>query len=267
MKNPEKQLILNCEKLETRVAQINKGRLEEYEIERPQEEAIVGSVYLAKIVNHESSLKAAFVDIGAEKNAFLHYWDMLPASYDAVDSVNRKQVKPEQKKKSGISMRIRKLFGKAEVSRNLQEREKRRRRQKISVKDVPQIFPQGAELLVQVTKGPIGTKGARVTTNISIPGRFLVLLPYSDHIGLSSKIDNRKERDRLRKILAELDVPDGMGLICRTSGEGRKSVFFKRDLDMLLDYWTKWKRPWKDPKCRRWSTGNRTCLSARCGTS
>lgn len=101
------------------------------------------------------------------------------------------------------------------------------------------MFPCGSELLVQVTKGPIGTKGARVTTNLTIPGRYLVLLPYSDHIGLSSKIDENKERDRLKKILRGLDIPDGMGVICRTVGEGRKALFFKRDLDMLLALWHK----------------------------
>ena len=95
------------------------------------------------------------------------------------------------------------------------------------------------ELLVQVVKSPIGTKGARVTTNMSIPGRYLVLMPYSEHIGLSTRIEGGQERDRLRKILASLELPEGMGLICRTVGEGRKATFFKRDLELLLDYWRK----------------------------
>ena len=92
-------------------------------------------------------------------------------------------------------------------------------------------------ILVQVVKGPISTKGARVTTDISIPGRFLVLMPNNDHIGLSAKIEGAPERERLRKILAELTLPEGMGVICRTVGEGRRSTFFKRDLTLLLDYW------------------------------
>ncbi len=95
------------------------------------------------------------------------------------------------------------------------------------------------ELLVQVTKGPIGTKGARITTDISIAGRFLVLMPYADHLGLSSKIEGEVERTRLRKVLETLERPEGMGLICRTVGEGRKSIYFKHDLDILLDYWEK----------------------------
>ena len=234
-----KQLFVSCEKLETRVALLNNGRLEEYQIERSHEDLLAGSIYLARIVNLEDSLQAAFVDIGAEKNAFLHYWDMLPASYDMAEKVNTDTIKSHRKSESSFADKVKKLFGKGSKSKQIQESETKRRRLKITAKDVPSLFPPGSELLVQVVKGPIGTKGARVTTNLSIPGRYLVLLPYSDHIGLSSKIENKKERDRLRQILSELDVPEGMGLICRTVGEGRKKVFFKRDLDMLLDAWHK----------------------------
>ena len=108
---------------------------------------------------------------------------------------------------------------------------------KITTADIPHIFKAGMNILVQVVKGPISTKGARITTDISIPGRFLVLMPNNDHIGLSTKIEGTAERERLRKILDELKLPEKMGLICRTVGEGRRSTFFKRDLDLLLDYW------------------------------
>ena len=117
--------------------------------------------------------------------------------------------------------------------------EAQRRKKKLTVADIPAIFRPGMEILVQVVKSPISTKGARVTTDISIPGRYLVLMPYSEHIGLSTRIEGAQERDRLRKILAALELPEGMGLICRTVGEGRRSTFFKRDLDLLLDYWRK----------------------------
>lgn len=238
-KASNKRLFINCEKLETRVAMLNDGRLEEYQIERTHDEPQVGSIYLAKIVNLEDSLQAAFVDIGAEKNAFLHYWDMLPATYDMVDKINKENVEGAKTVTSSFSQRVRNLFGKGGKSKQIKENENRRRRQKITIKDIPELFPPGSELLVQVVKGTIGTKGARVTTNLSIPGRYLVLLPYSDHLGMSSKIENRKERDRLRKIMSELDLPENMGLICRTVAEGRKQIFFKRDLDILLDFWHK----------------------------
>ena len=245
-----KKIVLNCEKLETRFALLSNNRLEEYEIERFDDSPKVGSIYLGRIVNLEPSLQAAFIDIGAEKNAFLHYRDMLPATYDIVDNI--KKIDAEQaaredagkkgKKKKfldGFSEKIRNFLGGGDKSRRLHDLELAIHRGKITVKDIPKMFPCGSELLVQVTKGPIGTKGARVTTNLTIPGRYLVLLPYSDHIGLSSKIDENKERDRLKKILRGLDIPDGMGLICRTVGEGRKALFFKRDLDMLLSLWHK----------------------------
>src|SRR5207253_603235 len=90
---------------------------------------------------------------------------------------------------------------------------------------------------VQVTKGPISTKGPRISTNISMAGRFLVLMPYSDQCGISRKIDNPKERERLRKILRELNVPEGMGVIIRTVGEGQKARYFIRDLAVLIEQW------------------------------
>lgn len=243
----KRQIIINCEELETRCAMLRNARLEEYEIERPSEEIVPGSIYLGKIVRLEPSLEAAFVDIGAEKNAFLHYRDMLPEIHDIAENIRQinegtqKTESGRKRKKSFLSSfsdKIRAFIG-GDVSRRLRDLENALHKGNITVKDIPKMFPPGSELLVQITKGPIGTKGARVTTNLTIPGRYLVLLPYSDHIGLSSKIEERKERERLRKILRDLDVPEGMGLICRTVGEGRKALFFKRDLDMLLSLWQK----------------------------
>ena len=243
------QIILNCEQLETRFALLRNGRLEEYEIERfdEDEQLLAGSIYLGRVTHLEKKLEAAFVDIGASKNAFLHYKDMLPASYDMLDDIRHMEadsgIQKKNRKKgtvlSRVAEQIRGLVGKTNKAQRLKEFETKLHSGKITVKDIPKMFPCGSELLVQVTKGPIGTKGARVTTNLTIPGRYLVLLPYSDHIGLSSKIDESRERDRLKKILRGLDIPDGMGLICRTVGEGRKALFFKRDLDMLLALWHK----------------------------
>ena len=242
----KKQVILNCEQMETRFALVNCGQLEEYQIERNKtDEVQAGSIIIGKIVNLEPSLQAAFIDIGGEKNAFLHYWDMLPASYEMEKVQRNKELKIEDDKKqkkgketTSFSDKVRSLL-KSKNNNNNQIRTKitNRRKKKISIKDIPEMFPPGTEILVQVVKAPIGTKGARVTTNISLPGRYLVLLPYSEHIGMSSKIENKTERQRLKKIISEFDIPEGMGLICRTVSEGRKKVFLKRDLDILLDYW------------------------------
>src|SRR5213079_2581662 len=165
------KLVLSVEKLETRVALLEGGRLEEYSVERSGSRHIVGSVYKGKVKNIEMGLKAMFVDIGFEKNAFLHFWDAMPAALD-----------------SGIE----------EIDRPKNRRPNRKR---ITVKDIPSIYPVGSEVIVQVTKGPIGTKGPRVTTNLSFAGRYLVLMPFSDRSGVSRKIEDPKERSRLRKVL------------------------------------------------------------------
>jgi len=209
VKKIHKEVIINAETLETRVAVLEEGKLEEFNIERTTEERLVGSIFKGKVRNLEDGLKAAFVDIGFEKNAFLHYWDIVPSSFD-----------------SGV-----------EIVERPTERDRRRDRPKITQKDIPRVYPPGSDIIVQVTKGPIGTKGPRVTTNIVLPGRYLVLLPNSDQSGISRKIENQQERQRLKKILRELSIPDGMGVIMRTVGEGQQKRYFVRDLALLLEEW------------------------------
>jgi len=228
----KKQLIVNCEKLETRVALLNKGRLEEYMLERSDTETTAGSVYLGRIVNLELSLQAAFVDIGEDKNAFLPFRDMLPATFDMVENV-QKSKKTKQGDKPGhsrVSLLSQRLVA-------MEKRVAKCKKKKISINDIPSIFPVNSEILVQVVKGAIGTKGPRVTLNLSIAGRYLVLLPFADNIGLSRKITDKKERERLRDIMKELHIPDGFGCICRTNAEDRKKIFLQRDLDTLLELW------------------------------
>ncbi len=232
-----KKLIINSEQLEKRVALLNRNRLEEYHIERNTDEQLVGSVYLGRIVNLEPSLQAAFVDIGYEKNAFLHYWDMLPASYDLIKGQDKAHGQPR-----GKSGRFEKYLH--EFRNKIDSKQGK----KIQIEDIPKLFPAGSEILVQVTKGPIGTKGPRVSTNITIPGRYLVLIPFADNIGLSGKISDSTERRRIRKILSSLDIPEGMGCICRTVGIGRKAVHFKRDLEFLLGLWEQVEDPGKKVK-------------------
>jgi len=206
-KKLHKEVIINAETLETRVAVTEDGKLEEFNIERTTEERLVGSIFKGRVRNLEDGLKAAFVDIGFEKNAFLHYWDIVPNQFD-----------------SGVEI----------VER---EGAKRRDRPKITQRDIPRLYSPGADIIVQVTKGPIGTKGPRVTTNLVLPGRFLVLLPNSDQSGISRKIENPEERKRLKKILRELHIPDGMGVIMRTAGEGQQLRYFVRDLAFLVEEW------------------------------
>jgi len=208
---PFKELIINSEPLERRVALLTDGVLEKFEVERTGETRMVGAIFKGKIQNLEPGLKAAFVDIGQPKNAFLHYWDIIPESSD-----------------SSI-----------EVVRDNQSAEQRQKKEKVSLKDIPKLYPIGTDIIVQITKAQIGTKGPRVTTNLSLPGRFIVLTPNSSQCGVSRKIEERKERDRLKKILRSLTIPEGMGVIIRTAGEGKKLRYFVRDLHLLLKKWEK----------------------------
>ena len=161
-KGSYRELIINSEPLEKRVALLVDGRLEKFEIERESDNRMVGGIYKGRIKNLDPGLKAAFVDIGYTKNAFLHYWDMLPAAADSsveVVRVNKKKNAPAR----GVEP---------------------------TVKDIPSLYPPGTDIVIQVTKGPIGTKGPRTTTNLSIPGRYLILTPFSDGCGISRKIED-----------------------------------------------------------------------------
>ena len=204
-----RELIINSEPLEKRVALLVDGILDKFEIERESDNRMVGGIFKGRIKNLDAGLKAAFVDIGFSKNAFLHYWDMLPAAADSsveVVRVNRK---------------------KSTAPRTAEP----------TVKDIPGLYPPGTDIVIQVTKGPIGTKGPRTTTNLALPGRYLVLMPYSDQCGISRKIEDSRERQRLRQLLNELTIPEGMGVIVRTAGEGKKPRYFVRDLHLLLRTW------------------------------
>ncbi len=210
-KQPYRELIINAEPLETRVGLLVDGILDKFDIERRRSaQRIVGGIFKGRIKNLDPGLKAAFVDIGLPKNAFLHYWDILPQAADSSVEVVRVNRSSKQKKKK-----------------------------KITLNDIPSHYPTGTEIVIQVTKGPIGTKGPRTTTNLSLPGRFLVLMPYSDQCGISRKIEDVKERNRLKKIIRDLTIPEGMGVIVRTAGEGKKARYFVRDLHIMLKTWDK----------------------------
>lgn len=208
------KIIVNCERLETRVALLENGSLEEYTVERSHDDNIVGSVFKGIVRNIEPGLSAMFVDIGLDKNAFLHFWDAIPEALDA---------------------------GMEEIQRGGkggEEGGKDQQKGRIQSKDIPNLYPVGSEVLVQVTKGPIGNKGPRITTNISLPGRYMVLMPRNDQLGISRKIEDPKERARLRRIMGEkMTIPDKMGVILRTVSAGQKVRYFVRDLAILLEQW------------------------------
>ncbi|MBO6066550.1 MAG: Rne/Rng family ribonuclease [Kiritimatiellae bacterium] len=205
----KREIIINVEELETRVAVVENGRLEEFMVEHDEDERLVGSVFKGRIQNLEHDLQAAFVDIGLKKNAFLHYWDMVP-DVDALmddDDDSRRGGKPRQKQN------------------------------RLSNDEIEKRFPPGSEIIVQVTKGPISTKGPRITANLSIPGRYLVMMPGTKVRGVSKKIGDAKERQRLKKILDRLPLPENVGLVVRTVGQGASAKAFAHDLRNLLSVW------------------------------
>ena len=204
-----RELVINAETLEKRVALLTNGVLDKFEIEHKGENRMVGSIFKGRVQNLEAGLKAAFVDIGQSKNAFLHYWDMLPAANDS----------------------------QVEFIRDNESAEQKQRKARYQAKDIPTLFPAGSDIVIQVVKDTIGTKGPRSTTNIALPGRFLVLMPFSGACGVSRKIEEAPERERLKDILRSLTIPEGMGVIIRTAGEGKQARWFVRDLHMLLRRW------------------------------
>ncbi len=205
--NVFRELVVDDSPIERRVALLENGILQDFEFERYDDVNYVGAIFKGKIQNIEPGLKAMFVNIGHEKNAFLHYWDLLPAANDNSFEITRNN--------------------KSIPAKN------------ISLQEIPSKYPIGSDVLVQITKGQIGTKGPRVTTNIALPGRYLVLMPINGECGISKKIDDAKERSRLRDILNKIKIPDGMGVIIRTAGAGKKVRYFVRDLHILLRRWQK----------------------------
>jgi len=211
-----REILVNVERLETRVAVTENGRLEEFMVEHPEEERLVGSVFKGRVQNLENDLQAAFIDIGLKKNAFLHYWDMTPDADSILDDDD--EPRKGDKKGKGKSSRL-------------------------SNEEIAKRFPPGSEIIVQVTKGPISTKGPRVTANLSIPGRYLVMMPGAKDShgvtlrGVSKKIGDADERKRLKKILDRLPLPDNVGVVVRTVGAGASARAFARDLRNLLAVW------------------------------
>ncbi len=219
----KREIIVNAESLETRVAILENDRLEEFQVEHPTEERIVGSIFKGRIQNLEHDLQAAFVNIGLKKNAFLHYWDMFP------DDDMRLEREEGVRRSSNRGGRGRGRRGRGRSNSN--------KRKRLSNEEIEQRFPPGSEIVVQVTKGAIGTKGPRVTASLSLPGRFLVLMPGSKLKRVARKLADGEERARLKKVLARLEPPTDTGLIVRTAGSGTSRRAFVRDLRGLIASW------------------------------
>lgn len=239
----KREILINGGQRETRVAILEDDRLVELLVDRPDHRRTVGDIYLGRVDAVLPGIQAAFVDIGLEKSAFLHASDLLEpeddddgAEEDEADEAHAEAA--EEANGESAAPRTRRTSwggGKAEP----RQREVGGRR---AIPDIADILKKGQTLPVQVTKEPISTKGCRVTAQISLPGRFLVYMPYASRVGVSRKIESREQRARLREMVTRLLPPDSGGVIVRTVAEGVTEDHFRREITSLLNQWRKIKR-------------------------
>ena len=199
-----KEILINVTPRETRVAVLENGVLQEIYIERASRLGLVGNIYKGKVARVLPGMQAAFIDIGLERAAFLHASDIAPVNNGGID--------PDNGGADGGGER--------------------------KIPNINELLSEGQMLLVQVIKDPLGTKGARLTTHISIPARFLVYMPGLKHLGVSQKIEGELERERLKSLVHELsEQRHEHGFIVRTAAEGQTHEALLSDMDYLAKSW------------------------------
>ncbi len=234
-----KEIIINATANEIRIAITEDRRLAELYVETPEKDRMVGDIYLGKVAKVMPGIRAAFVDLGLKQDAFLHFSDIgdtlseystLLGDDSDVDTDDDSDEEDAPNDSSG---------GQAvAAAKPTQTRQRDRRGHRDNGRghfSIPDIS-RGQEIIVQVTKEPVAKKGVRVTSEISLPGRFLVLLPFDGKIGISKKLNNFKEKRRLRHILRGL-LPPGFGVIVRTVAHDKDEATLRADLESLLETW------------------------------
>ena len=244
----KREILINGSQRETRVAILEDDRLVELLVDRPDHRRIVGDIYLGRVEAVLPGIQAAFVDIGLEKSAFLHASDLLepeedeePGSEEGDAAFEEAETAAsgegaeggeDENRRGGRRGRRNGDAGGSEP----RQREVRSRRQ---LPDISDLLKKGQTLLVQVTKEPISTKGCRVTAQISLPGRFLVYMPYASKVGVSRKIESKELRARLREMVSSMLAEDAGGMIVRTVAEDVTEDSFRREVESLLNIWRK----------------------------
>ena len=203
-----KKIIINADAYETRIAILEEGELAELLVERAEHRRHVGDIYKARVNAVLPGMQSAFVDMGLPKTGFLHASDLAENLSELEDLSD------------------------------VEENGDRGRRRRAPVPKIEDHLKKGQEIMVQITKESIGTKGPRVTQQVSLPGRFCVLMPGVDHVGVSRRIEDRAERQRIKAIIHDLK-PKGVGLIARTAGEGKGDPDFAADVKHLVKLWQK----------------------------
>ena len=237
----KKEMLINVSQAEEcRIALLEDGVLEELYTERTSQNNWVGNIYKGRIVNIEPSIQAAFVDFGVGRNGFLHISDIEPqyfrqAGYnpDEIMDGHYPGVDDEDDEKEDSEPSDKRSGGRDGRQRGGKLRSGRPRFKP----PIQEIFRRGDEVLVQVIKEGIGTKGTTLSTYISIPGRYLVLMPALGRVGVSRKIEDEDERRKLRSMMLELQLPKGVGFIVRTAGQERTRKELSRDVAYLLRLW------------------------------
>jgi ribonuclease G len=215
----KREILINATARETRVAILEDDVLVELMVDRPDAARMVGDVYKGRVEAVLPGIQAAFVDIGTEKAAFLHVSDVALEDDDEAEDeeAGGDEAAADEAEGDGAS------GGGGRRSRKYPP--------------IQEILKKGQDLVVQVSKEPISTKGPRVTAHISLPGRFLVYMPGSSHVGVSRKIEDREERARLRALAKEILPEKSGGIIVRTVGEELTRETFQRDLQTLMGTW------------------------------
>jgi ribonuclease G len=225
----KRDILINAATRETRVAILEDDQLVELLVDRPEARRMVGDIYYGRVESVLPGIQAAFVNIGTEKSAFLHASDILwpeEDDEDADDEADAADDEPDDADEGGNAA--------AANGAKKGGGGRRRRKQAPPIQDV---VKKGQEIIVQVTKEPISTKGPRVTAQVSLAGRFLVYMPHAARVGVSRKIGDKAERARLRDMVAKFLPPDSGGVIVRTVGEDATPEAFERELTTLMNQW------------------------------
>ena len=240
----KREILINATPKETRVAIIEDDQLVELLVDRPDARRMVGDVYLGRVEAVLPGIQAAFVDIGTEKSAFLHASDVIDPEQtekkSAEDAEDDDEENGAAEGEGDEAAAEKKEVGEKKGGHRGGDRGGRRRRPE--PKPIQELVKRGQDILVQVSKEPISTKGPRVTADVSLAGRFLVYMPYASRVGVSRKIGERSERSRLRKMVEEILPDDSGGVIIRTVSEDATKEAFDRELQTLMNAWKRIKK-------------------------
>lgn len=217
MSSIKKEILINATSKEIRIALTEDAKLVEFFVESPDQERNVGDIYLGKVGKVMQGIRAAFIDLGFPQDAFLHFSDTNSfGSISSIDDEDSEIEEDEEENDNGTS------YGSTENK----------------IRFNPNDLKRNQEVIVQITKEPVGKKGVRVTSKISIPGRYLVLIPFGKKVGMSKKIYQPREKYRLRKIVRSV-LPKGFGVIVRTVAANQDEKLILDDLNKLISEWNK----------------------------